>query len=69
MSKSRRSFTGAEKAAVLREHLVDKVPISKVCEKRGLQPTLFSQWRKKLFEEGASVLERPRRPLSARTGG
>lgn len=69
MPKSRRNFTGAEKAAILREHLVEKVPISDVCEKRGLQPTLFYQWQKKLFEEGASVLERSRRPHSASQSG
>ena len=65
MQKTRRSFTGTEKAAILREHLVEKVPISEVREKRGLRPTLFYQWQKKFFEEGASVLERSRRPLSA----
>jgi len=69
MPKTRRNFTGAEKAAILREHLVEKMPISDVCEKRGLQPTLFYQWQKKLFEEGASVLERSRRPLSAPQAG
>jgi transposase-like protein len=65
MPKTRRNFTGTEKVAILREHLVEKVPISDVCEKRGLQPTLFYHWPKKLFEEGASVLERSRGPAAA----
>jgi transposase-like protein len=43
MAKARRNFTGTEKAAILREHLIEKVPISDVCEKRGLQPTVFYQ--------------------------
>ena len=60
MAKARRNFTGADKAAILREHLIEKVPISQVCEKHGLQPTVFYQWQKKLFEEGAVVLERIR---------
>jgi transposase-like protein len=46
--------------AILREHLVEKVPISEVCEKHGIQPTLFYTWQKKLFEEGAAVFEQPR---------
>jgi transposase-like protein len=46
--------------AILREHLVEKVPISEVCEKHGLQPTVFYGWQKKLFEEGAAVFEQPR---------
>lgn len=46
--------------AILREHLIEKVPISEVCEKHGLQPTVFYGWQKRLFEEGAAVFERPR---------
>lgn len=46
--------------AILREHLIDKVPVSEICEKHGVQPTLFYTWQKKLFEEGAAVFEQPR---------
>lgn len=60
MPRERRSFSGAEKMVILREHLVEKVPISQVCEKHGIQPTLFYLWQKKLFEEGAAVFEQPR---------
>lgn len=60
MPRERRSFTGAEKIAILREHLIEKVPISEVCEKHGVQPTLFYTWQKKLFEDGAAVFEQPR---------
>jgi transposase len=60
MPKERRSFTGAEKMAILREHLIEKVPISEVCEKHGLQPTVFYGWQKRLFEEGAAVFESPK---------
>lgn len=60
MPRERRSFTGAEKITILREHLIEKVPISEVCEKHGVQPTLFYTWQKKLFEDGATVFEQPR---------
>ena len=68
MPKERRNFTGAEKMAILREHLIEKVPISEVCEKHGLQPTVFYGWQKRLFEEGAAVFELPKggRPKSSR---
>jgi transposase-like protein len=46
--------------AILRAHLIERVPISEVCEKHGVQPTLFYTWQKKLFEEGAAVFEQPR---------
>jgi len=57
MSNSRRHFTGAQKLAILREHLVEKVPLSDVCRKHDLQPTLFYLWQRKLFEEGAAVFD------------
>jgi transposase-like protein len=60
MPRERRNFTGAEKIAILHEHLIEHVPISEVCEKHGLQPTVFYQWQKKLFEDGASVFDQPR---------
>ncbi|MFC1601925.1 transposase, partial [Candidatus Sumerlaeota bacterium] len=41
MRKERRNFTAAQKAAVLREHLLDKIPASELCEKHNLQPTVF----------------------------
>lgn len=57
MPNDRRHFTGAQKLAILREHLIEKIPISDVCQKHDLQPTLFYLWQKKLFEEGAVVFE------------
>jgi transposase-like protein len=57
MSVERRHFTGAQKLAILREHLIEKAPLSDVCQKHHIPPTLFYQWQKKLFEEGAGVFE------------
>ena len=57
MPAQRRHFTPGQKLAILREHLIEKVPLSDVCRKHNLSPTLFYQWQKKLFEEGASVFE------------
>ena len=60
MPKERRNFSGAEKMAILREHLLEKRPVSEVCEKHGLQPNAFYLWQKRLFEGGAAVFEGPR---------
>jgi transposase len=57
MSNDRRHFTGAQKLAILREHLIEKCPISDVCQKHQIQPTMFYLWQKKLFEDGAVVFE------------
>lgn len=61
MRRQRRSFSGAEKMAILRQHLLEKIPISELCEKHGLQPTVLYQWQKKLFEEGASIFDQGQR--------
>jgi len=46
--------------AILREHLVEKAPVSEVCEKHGVQPTLFYTWHRR------SCSRRARRFLSSR---
>ncbi len=61
MTRSRRRFSGAEKAAIVGRYLVDKVPVSALCEELGLQPTQIYTWQKQLFENGAQAFERPGR--------
>jgi len=39
MKRKRRSFTPEEKVIILKRHLVDKVPVSNLCDELGLQPT------------------------------
>jgi hypothetical protein len=41
------------KVAILRRHLLDKEPISKLCDEAGLQPTVFYRCQKEIFENGA----------------
>ncbi len=59
-AKRRRHFTGQEKVAILRRHLVEKVPVSDLCEEHGIHPTLFYRWQKDWFEQGALVFDAPR---------
>lgn len=56
--RKRRNFTGEEKVRILRRHLIDRVPISDLCDELGLQPTLFYRWQKEFFEHGAAAFER-----------
>lgn len=62
MSKERKSYTAQEKVAILRRHLLEKVPISDLCEEYKLQPTQFYQWQKRLFENGAVAFGRSESP-------
>ena len=52
MSKQRRHFPDTEKAAILKRHLIDKVPISDLCDELDLFPNQIYDWLKKFFENG-----------------
>jgi transposase-like protein len=58
MRKPRKNYTPSEKVAILRRHLIDRVPISDLCDEYKLAPTLFYAWQKTFFENGASAFER-----------
>ncbi|MGC8553402.1 MAG: transposase [Phycisphaerae bacterium] len=55
-STPRRSYTGSEKIAILREALLEGVSVSDVCQKHGISPGMFYEWQKKLFEQSLPVL-------------
>lgn len=55
----RKHFTATEKVRLLRRHLVEKVPVSQVCEEAGIQPTQFYRWQQTFFENGAAAFDRP----------
>ena len=55
MKDRRKRNSAEEKVAILRRHLLDKVPLSKLCEELKLQPTVFYPWQKMFFENGALV--------------
>jgi hypothetical protein len=38
------------------------VPVSELCDKQGLQPTVFCRWQKKFFENGAAAFQQKARP-------
>jgi len=59
MVKQRRHFNPEDKVKALRRHLVEKAPISDLCEELGIQPTQFYRWQQALFENATAALERP----------
>jgi transposase-like protein len=56
--RERRHFTPQQKVAIVKEHLVDGVAISELCDRHRIQPTQFYLWQKQLFENGAAAFER-----------
>ena len=61
MKKARRQYTAEENVAILRQHLVDKEPVSKLCDELALQPTVFYRWQKEFFENGAAAFQNKNR--------
>jgi transposase len=53
--KKKRFINPEEKVSILRRHLLEKVPVSELCDEYGIQPTQFYQWQKQFFERGADV--------------
>jgi transposase-like protein len=56
MGRIRRHHTADLKAVALRKHYVEKVPVSEVCEELKVQPSLFYNWQRALFENADKVL-------------
>ena len=55
---NRKNFTPEQKVAIVRRHLLEKVPISDLCDELGIQPTQYYQWQKQFFENGTGAFER-----------
>ena len=69
MNAPRRHFGTDQKAAILKRYLVDKVPISDLCDEYGIKPNQVYAWQKILVDnlEAAfhPVAKRAARKVSA----
>ena len=59
MNKPRRHFSGPDKVAILKRHLLEKVPVSDLCNELELQPSVFYQWQRQAFENLAAAFGTP----------
>ena len=57
MSTKRKHYSAPEKVAILRLHLLEKKPVSDLCDQYGIHPALFSRWQKEFFENGAAAFD------------
>ncbi len=56
--KPKKLYTSEEKTIILREHLENNVPISKLAEEYNLHPNALYNWKKQLFEQAPTTLTR-----------
>jgi len=60
VKKRRYNYTFEEKVIILKRHLIDKSPVSDICDQYNLQPTVFYRWQKEFFENGAAAFDKPK---------
>jgi len=53
----RRHFSAEEKVKILRMHLLEGQAVSDLCEQHRINPSLFYQWQRTFFENGARAFE------------
>jgi transposase-like protein len=58
VAKKRNKYTPEQKVQIIKKHLVDKVPLSDLCDQYGMHPTVFHRWQKAFFENGAKAFEK-----------
>ena len=69
MKKKRKNYTPQEKVVILKKHLIDRIPVSDLCDQYHLQPTVFYSWQKRFFENAAvSIFPRPGSLMALFTG-
>src|SRR5258708_8158672 len=57
----RRHFSGTEKVAILKRHLIDKVPVSDLCDELDIYPNQLYGWLKEFFENGHAAFDNGRK--------
>lgn len=57
----RRHFSGAEKVAILKRHLLEKVSIADLCDELQLYPNQVHTWLKEFFENGHVAFDNGRK--------
>jgi len=62
----RRYLTPEQKVAIVREHLLDGVPISDLCDKHQIHATQYYNWQKQLFENASGCFQRKANSANAK---
>jgi transposase-like protein len=62
MSRKYRKFDSSSKALIIRKHLLDKIPVSSLCEAYQIHPSLFYKWQKELFDNAEQMFGVQQKP-------
>lgn len=56
-NKKRRRLDGMTKIKALEKHVMDKAPVSAICQELEVQPSVFYGWQRDLFARGSTVFD------------
>jgi transposase len=59
--QTRRYFSPEEKAVIVKRHLLEGIAISSLCDEFEINPTLFYQWQRQLFENAHLAFDNGRK--------
>jgi transposase-like protein len=62
MSKTPKRISDAEKVKAIKLHLLEKKPVSEVCDEMEIAPSAYYKWQLKLFENAESALKESKKP-------
>ena len=57
MATTRRHFGADQKAAVLKRYLVERTPLSDLCDEYGIKPNQIYTWQKILFDHAETAFQ------------
>lgn len=57
-TRKRKQYQAAEKVSIIRQHLIEKVSISDLCDEHRIAPSVYYRWQKQFFEGGEAAFEK-----------
>jgi transposase-like protein len=63
--RPRRQHTAEQKVALVQKHLIDKQPVSQICNENDLQPSVFYDWLR-IYQANAQAVFAPPTHVSTR---
>jgi transposase len=58
MTPKRRRYPADEIVRLLRQHLINGVPVPEICRQNDLHPTIFYRWQRELFRRAHTAFQR-----------
>src|SRR5206468_6559297 len=66
--RSDRDWSSDVCSSDLNRHLVEKVPVSNLCDELDIAPNLFYRWQQEFFENGHAAFDNGRKAKSVEDG-